>query len=206
MRKLIPLLLCLPLLLPAALRAEEGEGRRDGPSEEEMEPSPEKYADKMEQALGLDAKQKEAVRKEAEESFRRSKSKREEMKALRHKMKEAGKGLQQEMRRLEEGVRQHLSIEQKDRFDAMRMRMRMRGAERGERREERREIIKERFMRGPGGSGGRGGPGEDDYGPGRFPPEMWHEHGAPGGGPPPGRRGPGPDDQPPGAPPEPGGE
>lgn len=203
MRKLIPLLFIIPLAFPALVRAQGGDDHREGPPEEDMEPSADKYAEKMERALGLDAKQKAAVRKEAEESFKRSKSKREEMKALRDKMKEAGKGLQQEMRRLEEGVREHLTIEQKDKFDAIRMRMRMRGAERGERREERREIIKERFKRG---SGGREGPGGDEVGPGRFPPEMWHEHGAPGGGPPPGRRGPSPDDQPPGAPPEPGGD
>ncbi|MBI5597956.1 MAG: hypothetical protein HY928_17880 [Elusimicrobia bacterium] len=195
------LFLCLPVLFCAGAAAEGREGPPGEAHEEGPDMSPERMLQGLTEGLELDAKQKDKVRGEVEDSFKRSKSKREEMKALQEKMREAAKGMQEEMRRLEEGIRQHLTIEQKDKFDMMRMRRRERGERRMERREERRETIKERFKRG----GGRGAPGEEEEGPGRFPPEMWHEGGAPGGGPPRGR-GPTPGDQPPGAPPEPGGD
>lgn len=207
------LVLCLPFFLAAPVVAGEHE---EGPPGEHHpggeEPSPERMLKHLTEALQLDDKQKAKVAAAMEESASRSKAKRAEMKSLHEKMRAVAKEVQEEERRLQEKIREQLTLEQKDRFDAMRLRQRRgpgEGGGGGEEREERREFRRERFRRGGGEEGGEPGfPGGGEKGPGHFPPEMWHEHRQPGA--PPTERNkrmdPRPDDMPPGAPPEPGGD
>ncbi|MBI3297780.1 MAG: hypothetical protein HYZ75_06430 [Elusimicrobia bacterium] len=208
MKLFIWLALCLPfsVVSPAAANEEmegRGEERVDGPENSD----PERYLEHLEEGLGLDAKQKEKVRAAFAESDKRSKSKRAELKALQEKAHALRKDLNEERRRRDEAVRELLTLDQKDRFDALRMGRHRRQPEGGgsserrryweekeERGGERRERFERRFK------------GGDERDPSRFPPEMWHEHREPGGRPserdP--RMNPKPGDQPPGAPPEPG--
>lgn len=200
------LALCLPFVLAALVVAgERGEGPPEEHGEGGEELTPERRIEHLQESLKLDDKQKEKVRAAMEESSQRSKAKRAEMKALREKMHAIGKEVQEEERRLQEKIREQLTLEQKDRFDAMRMHRRQGGEE----REEQREFKRERFRRGGGDErGGQGFPGDGEKGPGHFPPEMWHQHREPGA--PPAERdkrtNPRPDDMPPGAPQEPGGD
>lgn len=180
--------LCLALAVPSGANDPVG----DAPpheGEEAREQSPEKFAEGLTKGLELDAKQSEKVKALYRESQGRSKAKRTEMKALQEKLHALRKEMMSETRRLEEQIRGELTLEQKDKFDMMRLRRRG-GRGGGEGREERRE---KRFERRQGWEGGEGGPGrrtpfDEDDGPRRFPPEMWQERrgggeGRGGGGP-----------------------
>lgn len=182
--------LCLGLAVPSGVRAFVGDSPPPG-GEDERDQSPEKFAEGLTKGLELDAKQSEKVKALFKESQERSKSKRAEMKALQEKMKGLHKEMMSEMRRLEEGIRGELTLEQKDRFDMMRLRRRggRGGGGGGGEREERREMRERREGGGPG-KGRRSPDLDDDDGPRRFPPEMWHEkRGESGGGPGEGRGG-----------------
>lgn len=149
------------------------------PPEKPKEQTPDQLIDSLTEGLKLDAKQAEKVKALAKDYFERTKGKGEEAKALREKLLALEKDLSEQTRRLEEAIRDELTLEQKDRFDMLRVRRRNAG--RGG-PQERREFRIER-RGGPGGRPGRGGPpGMEDMGPGRFPPEMWEERrGGPGG-------------------------
>lgn len=174
---------CLALAVPSG-----AEDRDDGPpgSEREgpREQTPEKFAEGLTKGLELDAKQAEKVKSLFKDSQERSKAKRADMKALMEKMQGLKKELMEEHRRLEEKIREELTLEQKERFDMMRLKGRRMGAP-GERREMREERRKMRFERREGEGPGRGGKRmewEEEDGPRRFPPEMWEERRGGGGG------------------------
>ena len=211
MRQTALLSLCLFLALPAFAHDKDHEEGPPGKGHEEggiPEFAPKTMLDHLERELMLDAKQRDKVKAILDDGDAAVKSKREEMEALAKKMETLHKEMSGHQRQVEEKVRETLTLEQKERFDEMRMRGR-RGAPGfhppgGERVPGGREGGQERMPPGfPRGGPGGGTRGEQD--PANFPTEMWHEH-APPGAPPKGRdprMNPRPDDQPPGAPPEP---
>ncbi|TPW20450.1 MAG: hypothetical protein FD126_1670 [Elusimicrobia bacterium] len=159
------------------------------PSEKGKEKGTEQFLDGLTESLDLNASQAEKVKVLTKDYFDRTKAKTEEAKALREKLTALEKDLSEQTRRLEEAVRGELTFEQKDRFDMLRIHRRQPPREMREMREMREKRM-ERMMERRGGGGGkggsRGGPPDmdDEGGPGRFPPEMWHEgrggQGAPG--------------------------
>lgn len=179
-------LFALCLTFAAAVSAQDRGG--GPPPEKPKELTPEQLIDSLTEGLKLDAKQSEKVKALSKDYFDRTKGKGEEAKVLREKLMALEKDLSEQTRRLEEAIRDELTLEQKDRFDMLRVHRRNAG--RGGPRE-RREIRIER-RGGPGGRPGPGGPpGMDDMGPGRFPPEMWEERRGGPGGPGQGHGGPG---------------
>ena len=148
------------------------------PSGKAPDNSPKEFLDGLTESLDLNASQTEKVKALTKDYFDRTKAKTEEAKALREKLAALEKDLSEQTRRLEEAVRSELTFEQKDRFDMLRIHRRQPPREMREMREKRMEKMKMMERRGGGGRGGfRGGPPgmEDEGGPGRFPPEMWHE-------------------------------
>lgn len=163
-------LMALSLLLAVSASAADPVGP---PPEKGKEKATAEFLDGLTESLDLNAAQTEKVKALTKDYFERTKAKTEEAKALREKLAALEKDLSDQTRRLEEAVRGELTFEQKDRFDMLRIHRRQPPREMREMREKRMERMMDRR----GGGGFRGGsPGmEDEGGPGRFPPEMWHE-------------------------------
>lgn len=161
--------LCL-LLAVSASAADRDAGP---PPEKGKEKTTAEFLDGLTESLDLNAAQTEKVKALTKDYFDRTKAKSEEAKALREKLTALEKDLSEQTRRLEEAVRAELTFEQKDRFDMLRIHRRQPPRETREMREKRIERMMDRR----GGGRFRGGPPgmEDENGPGRFPPEMWHE-------------------------------
>lgn len=142
---LFPALLALTL----TLSAEEAQDKDPGPPILH-----ENFVKELEEGLKLSDKQKPKVRQAVESARPKIKERWERVRRLQEDMKKEHEALRREMQEALEKIRSELDLDQKEKFD--RMKMRPHGA---------REKLRKKMM---------------EQGPGEFPPERWHEPGTAG--------------------------